>query len=270
VVNTKKAALDLFEELKKSSRYTFHLSTSMCPEHRVAVLDAVKKRLDAKRPVFVISTQLIEAGVDIDFPCVFREMAPLEAIIQAAGRCNREGRIPDAGGRVVVFRSAEGEMKIANGWYRKGRDVLETILAAGERPSVDKAEDIRSYFGELYWKGDLDPQNVVGMRAGLKFDSVAQAYRLIDDDTVPVVVATWEQHKHEIERLLEALKERPNRANFRALAPFQVNVFRTELARLPKGLAVPVSEDVELLVWRGVYGPEIGRTSEFQRLDEAI
>jgi CRISPR-associated endonuclease/helicase Cas3 len=94
VVNTKKAALDLFAELKSLSQDVFHLSTNLCPAHRLSVLDTVKRRLERNQPAFVVSTQLIEAGVDVDFPFVFREMAPLEAIIQAAGRCNREGRIP--------------------------------------------------------------------------------------------------------------------------------------------------------------------------------
>ncbi len=259
VVNTKKAALDLFAELKKLSRNVFHLSTSMCPAHRMAVLATVKWRLDAKHAVFVVSTQLIEAGVDIDFPCVFREMAPLESIIQAAGRCNREGLIPDAGGRVVVFRSEEG--KIPKGWYEKGRNVLEAeFLAADIHPRIDEPKDILDYFGRLYWKGNLDPQNIVGMRAGAKFQSVADAYKLIADDTVPVVVATWTKHAAEIERLLDALRTRPNRANFRALAPFQVNVFRSELTRL--GSASPLSDDVELLVWYGNYNEELGLIAE--------
>ncbi len=261
IVNTKKAALDLFADLKKLSRNVFHLSTSMCPAHRLAVLETVKQRLDARLPVFVVSTQLIEAGVDIDFPCVFREMAPLESIIQAAGRCNREGLIPDAGGRVVVFRSEEGETKIPSGWYRKGRDVLELeFLAAGIHPRIDEPKDILEYFDRLYWKGDLDPQNVVEMRAGLKFDSVAKAYRLIDDDTVPVVVATWAEHATEIARLLDELKIRPVRANFRALAPFQVNVFRHQWESLHRH--IEQWDEPELRIWRGKYEPDIGLIAE--------
>ena len=175
VVNTKKSARDLFTELKRSSHPVYHLSTNMCPVHRLEVLAAVKRRLSEKQPVYVVSTQLIEAGVDIDFPCVFREMAPLESIIQAAGRCNREGLIPDAGGQVTVFRSKEGQ--IPGGWYTLGRDVLEAeFLAAGHMPRVEDAADIQNYYNHLYWKRSLDPHNVVGLRGGLKFESVAQAY----------------------------------------------------------------------------------------------
>jgi CRISPR-associated endonuclease/helicase Cas3 len=270
VVNTKAAARELFGELKALSSHTYHLSTSMCPAHRMVILDEVKQRLTAKQPVFVASTQLIEAGVDVDFPAVFREMAPLESIIQAAGRCNREGLIANAGGRVVVFRSIEGKLP-PDRWYHAGRNVLEAeMLAAGIQPRIDSPVDILDYFGRLYWKGDLDPQNIVGMRAGLKFESCAKAYRLIKDDTVPVVVATWQKHASEIETRLDTLRARPNRANFRALAPFQVNMFRTELARLPKGFAVPISEENDLLVWHGIYHEEIGRVSDFPDLIEGI
>ena len=269
VVNTKKSARDLFTELKRSSHPVYHLSTNMCPVHRLEVLAAVKRRLSEKQPVYVVSTQLIEAGVDIDFPCVFREMAPLESIIQAAGRCNREGLIPDAGGQVTVFRSKEGQ--IPGGWYTLGRDVLEAeFLAAGHMPRVEDAADIQNYYNHLYWKRSLDPHNVVGLRGGLKFESVAQAYKLIAEDTVPVVVATWEKHAPEIEQLLAAVRDKPVQATFRALTPFQVNMFRTELARLSVGMVVPLSEDIDLLVWRGEYDPQIGRTSEFQNLLEAI
>ncbi len=269
IVNTKKAARDLFAELSRLPGSAYHLSTGMCPAHRLAVLDAVKQLLAAKLPVFVVSTQLIEAGVDIDFPHVFREMAPLESIIQAAGRCNREGLIPGDGGRVKVFRSEEGQ--IPAGWYTLGRDVLEAeFLTAGHEPRVEDPADVRNYFRHLYWKRGLDPKNVVGMRFGLKFESVAEAYKLISDDTVPVVVATWEKHSREIEQLLAAVRDKPTRACFRALGPFQVNMFRGELARLPAGMAVPASDNVDLLVWRGRYDSQMGRTSEFENLIEAI
>jgi len=269
IVNTKRAARDLFTELNQSSNAVYHLSTDMCPAHRLSVLAAIKSRLDSKQSVFVVSTQLIEAGVDIDFPCVFREMAPLEAIIQAAGRCNREGLLPDAGGQVTVFRSEKEN--IPGGWYRLGRDVLEAnFLAAGHAPRIDDAADVRDYFHHLYWKRSLDPKNVVGMRRGFKFESAAEAYKLIPDETAPVVVSTWKEHSREIEKLLTAVRDRPVRANFRALAPFQVNMFRTELARQPAGLAVPLSDNIDLLVWRGEYDSRLGRMSEFQNLIEAI
>src|SRR5207302_280764 len=126
VVNTKKAARSVFEELKKTGAVgVFHLSTGMCPQHRREKLVAIKSLLSVDSACYVVSTQLIEAGVDVDFPFLMRELSPLESIIQAAGRCNREGRIKDAGGRVDVFRSVEGKMP-PDEWYNKGRSILET------------------------------------------------------------------------------------------------------------------------------------------------
>jgi len=290
VVNTKKAALDLFEELKKLSQNVFHLSTSMCPAHRVVVLDAVKKRLETRQEVYFCSTQLIEAGVDVDFypqkagvPTVFREMAPLEAILQAAGRCNREGRIPNAGGRVVVFRSEEGKLPLDR-WYIAGVREVEARLQddankGKEHPQVHNPDDVRDYFQRLYYGGNLDKHEIVAKRAGLLFDSTAKVYRLIDDDTVPVVVAwkdgveteewfsAWQEIQlrkdphadvRSVQQRLDALTAQANRANFRALAPFQVNVFISALLRLPDGIVVPISKDIDLLRWHGVYDQTIG------------
>ncbi len=92
VVNTRAAARNVFLELQQRvGDAAFHLSTAMCPAHRLAVLDAVRERLRRGEPCHLASTQLIEAGVDVDFPLVMREIGPLESVIQAAGRCNREG-----------------------------------------------------------------------------------------------------------------------------------------------------------------------------------
>src|SRR5262249_23670725 len=150
---------------------------------------------------FLVSTQLIEAGVDVDFPFVMRELAPLEAVIQAAGRCNREGRLnkPDGspGGRVEVFRSVEGALP-PDGWDRAGRSVLEiSFLNAGRAPRVDAPDVIAEYFERLYRAGDLDAQEIQDARGRLAFKEVADKYRLIDKDGDPVVVATWQEKRSE-------------------------------------------------------------------------
>jgi CRISPR-associated endonuclease/helicase Cas3 len=270
IVNSRRAARELFAALKDQvGEATFHLSTSMCPAHRLAVLDAVKTRLDQKQPCFLVSTQLIEAGVDIDFPMVLREMGPLEAIIQAAGRCNREGLLnaPDGspGGRVLVFRSAAALAEPAkyyppDRWYKAGRDVVETaFLNAGRRPSIDSPQDIREYFERLYRTGTLDAHCLQTLRERGDFDSVARHYRLIDDDGVPVVVTTWEAQRDEISALLDEVKQRPSRIAFRRLAPFQVNLRRHELAKLVYLLG---EERWGIQTWNGVYDCDLGLQPE--------
>src|SRR5690606_20047417 len=113
IVNTKAAARSLFLAARQrlgADDALLHLSTSMCPEHRRRVLAACRARLATGRPCWLVSTQVVEAGVDLDFPLVLREVGPLDSIAQAAGRCNREGRLGREGGRVVVFRSEDGGM----------------------------------------------------------------------------------------------------------------------------------------------------------------
>jgi CRISPR-associated endonuclease/helicase Cas3 len=252
-------------ELKKLGGDVFHLSTSMCPLHRLLVLDEVRRRLNPNNPepCYLVATQLIEAGVDVDFPFLMRELAPLEAIIQAAGRCDREGRLTAAlgspGGQVMVFRSVEGAMP-SDRWYNAGRSVLETsFLNAGREPQIDAPDDIREYFERLYRTGHLDQHGIQTARGRFAFGDVARDYRLIDNDGDPVVVASWKEKAKEIEALMAAVRSKPTRGNFRKLAPYQVNLRRYERNKLDRS----VTEEVPgLFVWRGGYDAEIGLTAD--------
>lgn len=112
IFNTKKAVLEFYNLAKGDLNWNnnYHLSTAMCPTHRKEVIKSIRDDLASKKKILVVSTQLIEAGVDFDFPVVFRAMAPLEAIIQSAGRCNREGKLGESGGKVFLFKLEGGEM----------------------------------------------------------------------------------------------------------------------------------------------------------------
>ncbi|MBI4848245.1 MAG: CRISPR-associated helicase Cas3' [Nitrospirae bacterium] len=112
IFNTKKAALEFYNCTRGLGNWEkkYHLSTAMCPSHRKGVIKNVRDDLEAKKKMLVVSTQLIEAGVDFDFPVVFRAMAPLEAVIQSAGRCNREGRLGELGGKVYLFKLQDSGM----------------------------------------------------------------------------------------------------------------------------------------------------------------
>ena len=148
VVNLKRHAFTLMDALKDDTG-VFHLSTNLCPEHRRTVLDNVRKQLAMPAAACrLISTQCVEAGVDVDFPEVFRAFAPLEAIAQAAGRCNREGRLNEQGqlGRVTVFDPAE-----EGGWrrryptfaYYQAAQVTRTLLTAHGDIDINKPEVFR-------------------------------------------------------------------------------------------------------------------------------
>jgi CRISPR-associated endonuclease/helicase Cas3 len=210
-----------------------------------------------------VTSNLIVGGVDVDVPFVMRELAPLEAIIQAAGRCDREGRLTASlgspGGRVVVFRSVEGALP-PDRWYTAGRSVLETsFLNAGHEPQIDAPEDIKEYFERLYRTGRLDAKDIRMARERFAFKDVAKDYRLIDNDGDPVVVASWEAKRKEIDSLLKAVRREPKRANFRKLTPYRVNLRRYERNKLDRSVT---EEAPGLFVWRGGYDPEIGLTAD--------
>src|SRR5208283_1057884 len=117
VVNLRDHAARLYDELASQipdQRTLFHLSTRMCPAHRLQVIAEIRRRLHEKLPCLVVSTQLIEAGVDVDFPIAFRALGPLDSIVQVAGRADREGRLTAAigspGGLMVVFKPVDHRM----------------------------------------------------------------------------------------------------------------------------------------------------------------
>jgi CRISPR-associated endonuclease/helicase Cas3 len=264
ILNTRKAAQTLFDKLRaEGCADAWHLSTCMCPAHRLEVLDLIRMRLLDKKPCFLVSTQLIEAGVDVDFPLVLREMAPLEAIVQSAGRCNRERLLnaPDGwpGGRVILFRSEQGGLP-SDLWYKAGRAVVEQdFLAAGRKPDIDRPEDIQEYFRRLYRSGKLDPLRIQALRQAREFAAVAKNYRLIDDETLPVLVPTWEAKQEEIEVLIDQVRKTPSRNAFRQLAKFQVNMRAHEVAKAGEMVE---SQDPNLRVWQGKYDQFLGVVPE--------
>ena len=268
IVNSRRAARELFTVLRERfDTGVFHLSTSMCPAHRSSVLGEVRQRLRQGKRCFLVSTQLVEAGVDLDFPVVFRELAPLEAIIQAAGRCNREGTLRTIAGltygRVVVFRSSAAMKEPRryfppDRWYLAGRATLENhFLNAGRFPQIDSPEDIQEYFIRLYHSGSLDKNRVQDSRRSFNFRDVADKYQLIEQNGTSVIVATWEQHSETVDALLRTLRRDPSRANFRALGPYQLNLRSHELQQHRNSMA-RLSERIDQPIWYGPYDNDLG------------
>ena len=247
VVNTRRHARDLWEEVKRATneddgKSIFHLSSAMCAEHRLATIGAtenpqegsIRWRLNNGLPCRVISTQLIEAGVDLDFPLVLRALAPLDSIVQAAGRCNREGHLCDAEGRsifgrAVIFNPAdEGSPP---GSYRTGTQTAASMLDRLEPDSLATDYELfAKYFSSLYSKlteantGDQIEKD----RCGLRFKTVAKAARVIQDEGSPVIVPYGEKW----EKIVKDIRERAERVgrpfikreDFRRLQRFMVNV----------------------------------------------
>jgi CRISPR-associated endonuclease/helicase Cas3 len=194
VCNLKRHALTLLGELKGEDG-VFHLSTNLCAQHRRAILQTVRERLQAGQSCRLISTQCVEAGVDVDFPTVYRAFAPLEAIAQAAGRCNREGRLNEVGrlGDVVVFEpdeEADWRRSYPTRAYFQAAQVTRSLLAQSDGLDIGDPETFRRYYRALYDASNPASQSPELMQAFLAMDfvEVARRYRLIEQGTIQVLV----------------------------------------------------------------------------------
>jgi CRISPR-associated endonuclease/helicase Cas3 len=247
VLNTRKDALALLDALGDDPD-VFHLSTLLCGAHRRDVLAEIKRRLGVGEPVHLVSTQVVEAGVDLDFPIVYRAVGPLDRVVQAAGRCNREGRLPT--GQVVIFEPAEGGSP--RGPYRIGIEKARLILSRHSSEALHDPEIYREYFRELFDTVDMDKKRIQSYREELNYPEVARLYRFIEEDTIPVVV----HYQESLERLSEWLRD-PNRHTWQRLQPYLVGLYRHEGTQLEReGWLEPVTEG--LYRWKGSYDGKRG------------
>lgn len=249
VVNTKRHAMELLDAL--SDPDALHLSTLLCGAHRRDVMREIKGRLESGYACRVVSTQVVEAGVDLDFATVFRAEGPLDAIIQAAGRCNREGRLEGLG-RMVVFRSPDDASP--PGVYRSGRNIVRMMQ---KLPGFDlnNPATVRRYFEFL---SDLavvsDEKGIQRLRKTLDFPAVADRFRMIPDDSYDVVVDYPASNARGIEVMVEQLRTRvrPARDIMRELQPYTVSLHSGEAERLrERGLIEEIMP--RLGRWHGDY-----------------
>lgn len=202
IVNLKKTARRVFRKMQGEGIY--HLSTNMYPAHRMAVLKEIRERLRRRERCIVISTSLLESGVDISFPYVYREMAGLDSIIQAAGRCSREGEWTAEERGVFVFSFKAEEVRPAS-YMRQEREAAERICSAFAG-DIRSPEAVRAYFELLYSiKGDgLDKNRIMKLiqERVLPFAQVAAAFKIIESAGMAVLIAHRDEHAmHIAERL---------------------------------------------------------------------
>jgi CRISPR-associated helicase Cas3/CRISPR-associated endonuclease Cas3-HD len=256
IVNTRGAASELYGLLPKEAG-TFHLSARMTAAHRSAKIAEIRARLDLGQPCRVVSTQLVEAGVDLDFPVVYRAEAGLDSIVQAAGRCNRNGRLAEDG-ELHVF-SQQGQ--VLRGWFdRTARYAREVMDLFPEDPLQPRA--IEKYFEMLYGMhaGKLDEKKILesmDFGAGAKnlnfdFKRVAREYQLIEDNTFTVYIPHDEESREIAGRLRKGYT---NRRDLRKLGRYGVQVYENELKELLRTRSVePVTDsDAYLLTDPDLY-----------------
>lgn len=255
IVNTRKRARQVYESLPEEGR--FHLSTLMIPTDREKTLNAIRTRLQNGKTCRVVSTSLVEAGVDVDFPSVWRELAGLDSILQAAGRCNREGRRSAAESVVHVFE-AEGRFPASMTQQREAATkVMEEFEEINTRPAI------RAYFKRLLWvKGDeaLDAKQILSSERACTFQSTAKVFRLIDADTCTVYVPNAD-NAEDIARLREGLY---SKALIRRLGRSGVNVCRHEYEKLVSAAVVEDygQDGFGILIQPDAYDPKCGLSTE--------
>lgn len=253
VCNTKKKAMALFDKLKEKSEIpVLHLSTNMCQIHRMEVINKVRQKLKDGEKLILCSTQLIEAGVDIDFPVVFRELAPLEAIIQSAGRCNREGKLKE--GLVYLFQLEDQSQPSLD--YETFAKFAQLCYQGNENrlTESDFYSDYYSNIIRLYAAEDT----ITPKRKDFMFQDVADMYHIIDSDTIPLFIYRYNK---ESLRLYNEIKDKVylSRKNYQRIAQYSVQI-NNWFVEANKDKKAETSNGIT--IWSGKYSEEIGLRNE--------
>ncbi len=190
IVNLRAHAEKLFRILEESvpkaeAESVFYLTSDLCGAHRTKVLDTIKERLAERKTCYLVASQCIEAGVDLDFPVIYRALAPLESIIQAAGRCNRNGDSDD--GKVIVFLPEEEHLYPPGPYYQRASLCVETLAS---RHPIDcfNLKHIEEYYEILYSNGEGDKEKLKEALEDRDYQKVQEAYKLIESKGVQVIV----------------------------------------------------------------------------------
>lgn len=275
VVNTKADAVALLDALGPAANPDdpdiFALSTDLCGKHRQRVIETIKARLAAGQSCRVVSTQVVEAGVDLDFPLVLRAFGPLSSIVQAAGRANREGKLGFRGGRVIVFLSEDDNAP--PGPYRSAMHTTRTWLKNPKYDPNDLAQ-MALFFHLLLGTVVTDDCNIQRSREALAYETVAKDFRMIKEETENVVVTEYgdEAEQVEVRALLDELAAAGNdpkamargnaRAIMRKLQPYIVAVRQNKVKPLREQKQIGPELLPGLSGWKGAYHPTRGLSTD--------
>jgi CRISPR-associated endonuclease/helicase Cas3 len=272
IVNTRKDCRELHGLMPSG---TLHLSALMCPEERSDVIGHIKRALRAGDPMRVISTQLVEAGVDIDFPVVYRALCGIDSLSQAAGRCNREG-LREEKGRVVLFVPPRAAPP---GLLRKGEDAAREIFATCLREKIEFSPKLyQEYFQEFYRRvNSFDKpcfrQLLVkdARRGQFQFRTFDTRFHLIDERAQSAVVVWYEGRLVRSRDLIEELRRTgPTRRLLRKLQRFTVSVPDMEFAKINQAGFIEEIEGVAVQAAEGLYQPGLGLLPDATRLQEIL
>ena len=245
IVNTRNHAKKLYDAIKDSEN-CYHLSARMCPVHRRKKIAEIKTRLREGKDCRVISTQLIEAGVDIDFPVVYRTMTGIDSVAQAAGRCNREGKLPC--GEVFIFRSNDDDAISETSWQRRIASIGEKTIKKFEDDDILSLDSVEYYFKELYfYEGEgLDKEGILKMiekrskNYKFPFEDISAAFKLIEDGTKELIIPYDDEAKSAITNLRQG---KDLWQNIRKIQGYTISIFPIEFNELERLHLVDFVED---------------------------
>lgn len=265
IVNTRKDAKEIYDRLPKDG-LCLHLSRMMCPAHVVSTIQRIKDVLkeDNNKPVRVIATQLIEAGVDIDFPVVYRQEAGLDSVLQAAGRCNREGKLGIC--NTYVFSLAK-EHSLPTGFMTQTNNAR---LGMGPDHDWFSPEAMKSYFQQLHSRvGNFDVKQMGTLlyKSECEFEEAAHSFSLIDDQSTSVII-NWDDSLKLYQQLAS---EGPSYSLMKKLAQYSVGVRTKDFEKLKdKGVVKEPFENIYAITDPGFYSKDTGLLINNQWTEETF
>ena len=269
IVNNRRHARFLYDTVKETEG-TFLLTTLLCAKHRSSVLEKIRVDLIKDKPCRVISTSLIEAGVDVDFPCVMRAEIGLDSIAQAAGRCNREGKNSPEQSEVLVFQAEET-------W--KNPPELGTLVASmreivrQHKDNLLSPQAMENYFSLVYWQkgAKLDKKQLLQLHSAgassldFSFQTIARCFQMIESCLMPLIIP----YDNEAEQLIDNLRYAERTGGLaRSLQPYIVQVPQKALEELYRLDHVEIINRVCLgqqfyaLIGKELYDPDAGLSWE--------
>ncbi|HEV3167989.1 MAG TPA: CRISPR-associated endonuclease Cas3'' [Isosphaeraceae bacterium] len=247
IVHKRNDARDLWRLLPED---TFHLSALMCSAHRKQVLDEIRLELKGNKPCRVVSTTLVEAGVDLDFPAVFRALGGADAMAQAAGRCNREGKLTDPG-RLILFRAPSKPPK----GLERGLEATKILLGKDKWLDLFNPNTYNEYFRTFFSGLMPDGLDIMRARIELDFPEVAQKFHMIEEEGQVAVVVQFGDAADRVQRF----RTYPSRRTLRALQPFVVNApQRSYEMFVAAGRIEPIHDQIQWLAYGEQYDARFG------------
>lgn len=266
IVNTRKDAKELFERLPHEG-LTLHLSRMMYPAHVRQTIETIKAALkeDKQRIIRIVSTQLIEAGVDIDFPVVYRQEAGLDSILQAAGRCNREGKFDICTTHVFSLR---GEHQLPPGYISQANNARLNMVG-----DIDwfSPRTMRDYFAQLFARTESFDKKQIGPLLNkpteMQFQEAAEQFRLIEDETTSIFIKC--DHSNPF---IEELRHKgPSYPVIKKLSQYAVSVRPKDFKMLQDaGALEKLYEGVWILSQESQYDEKVGLVTDNQWLEETL